>query len=54
MGWYCGAMVFALIGRQSLSPGLALQILFNKNNNIIIIVLHNYFHYVKLLVTTVF
>ena len=33
IGWYCGAGVFGLIGCQSPSPGLALLIFFNDNNN---------------------
>ena len=33
IGWQCGAGVFGLIGCQSPSPGLALPIFLNKNNN---------------------
>ena len=33
VGWYCGAGVFGLIGRQSLSPGLTMPTFFNNNNN---------------------
>ena len=33
MGWYCGAGVFGLIGRQSHSPSLSLPTFSNNNNN---------------------
>ena len=33
IGWYCGAVVFGLIGCISLSPSLALLNFFNNNNN---------------------
>ena len=35
MGCHCRAGVFGLIGRQSLSPGLALPTSFNNNNNML-------------------
>ena len=31
--WYCGVWVLGLIGCESLSPSLALQIFLNNNNN---------------------
>ena len=33
IGWYCGAVVFGLIGCKSLSTRLALPTSFNNNNN---------------------
>ena len=33
IGWYCGAVVFGLIGCRSLSLSLALPTSFNNNNN---------------------
>ena len=33
-GWHCGAGVFGVMGRRSLSPGLSLPTSFNNNNNI--------------------
>ena len=32
-GWYCGAVVFGLIGRQSLPPSVAFSSLFKNNDN---------------------
>ena len=35
IGWYCGTVVFRLLGCKSLSPSLTLRTSFNNNNTII-------------------
>ena len=43
IGWYCGFVVFGLIGSRSVSLRLALPTSFNNNNNIVQIICIKYF-----------
>ena len=42
LGWYCGAMVFRLIGYRSLCLCLALPTSFNNNNNNVFVKILSY------------